>query len=115
MPDTIPCPFCAEPIRPQASKCRHCGEWLDERGVDTARGRTTVIVDRRRDNTIAAIASFFVPGLGQIVQGRILPALAFFGLAGFAWLIAIASAGVCALIALGVNIWAAVDAARWDE
>jgi membrane protein YdbS with pleckstrin-like domain len=27
--DTKPCPFCAEPIRPQAVKCRYCGEFLN--------------------------------------------------------------------------------------
>ncbi|MCO5170179.1 MAG: RDD family protein [Planctomycetes bacterium] len=25
-----PCPLCGEPIRAQAKKCRHCGEFLDE-------------------------------------------------------------------------------------
>lgn len=29
-------------------------------------------------NVIAAIASFFIPGLGQLVQGRFLVALVFF-------------------------------------
>lgn len=29
-------------------------------------------------NVIAAICSFFIPGLGQLVQGRILAALVFF-------------------------------------
>jgi len=33
-------------------------------------------------NVIAAIASFFIPGLGQLVQGRIFAALFFFILAG---------------------------------
>lgn len=23
------CPYCSEPIRPTAKKCKHCGEWLD--------------------------------------------------------------------------------------
>jgi hypothetical protein len=29
-------------------------------------------------NFIAALASFFVPGLGQLIQGRIIAALVFF-------------------------------------
>ena len=33
-------------------------------------------------NVIAAIVSFFIPGLGQLVQGRIFAALFFFLLAG---------------------------------
>ena len=33
-------------------------------------------------NVIAAIVSFFIPGLGQLVQGRIFAALFFFILAG---------------------------------
>jgi len=33
-------------------------------------------------NVIAAIASFFIPGLGQLVQGRLFAALFFFVLAG---------------------------------
>lgn len=28
-PQTVPCPFCAEPIQPAAKKCKHCGEYLD--------------------------------------------------------------------------------------
>lgn len=27
--ELVPCPFCAEPIRQVAAKCKHCGEWLD--------------------------------------------------------------------------------------
>lgn len=26
----IKCPYCGEEIRPDAKKCKHCGEWLDE-------------------------------------------------------------------------------------
>ena len=42
-------------------------------------------------NVIAAICSFFVPGLGQLVQGRILWAIGWFVLAcvafGVTWLV----------------------------
>jgi len=38
-------------------------------------------------NVIAALCSFFLPGLGQLVQGRILAALFFFVLTGILWLV----------------------------
>ena len=42
-------------------------------------------------NVIAALASFFIPGLGQLVQGRVFAALFFFVLSGAIWLMAISS------------------------
>ena len=36
-------------------------------------------------NVIAALASFFVPGLGQLIQGRLLMAIVQFVLAGVLW------------------------------
>ena len=38
-------------------------------------------------NVIAALCSVFVPGLGQLVQGRILAALFYFVLTGILWLV----------------------------
>jgi TM2 domain-containing membrane protein YozV len=38
-------------------------------------------------NVIAALASFFLPGLGQLVQGRILAALIHFIVTGLLWLV----------------------------
>jgi hypothetical protein len=37
-PDTIPCPFCAEPISPKAVKCKHCRSFLEggEQALDPA-------------------------------------------------------------------------------
>ena len=55
-------------------------------------------------NVIAALASFFVPGLGQLIQGRPGMALIQFCLAAVLW-----------LIWLGwiVHLWSILDAALW--
>jgi len=33
------CPFCAEEIQEEAIKCKHCGEFLDEKAVAELAGR----------------------------------------------------------------------------
>jgi TM2 domain-containing membrane protein YozV len=38
-------------------------------------------------NIVAALCSFFVPGLGQLLQGRILAAIGWFGFACIAFLV----------------------------
>ena len=55
-------------------------------------------------NVIAAICSFFIPGLGQLVQGRLLLALIMFVLAGVLW-----------IFWLGwlIHIWSVIDAALY--
>jgi TM2 domain-containing membrane protein YozV len=58
-------------------------------------------------NVIAALCSFFIPGLGQLVQGRILSALIFFIGAGVVWFISLGTLGWI------VHIWSCVDAALW--
>ncbi|MFO8007376.1 MAG: hypothetical protein R6V05_06535 [Candidatus Brocadiia bacterium] len=37
------CPFCGEPIREKAVKCRHCGEFLDGREQQSAQGPTLYV------------------------------------------------------------------------
>jgi TM2 domain-containing membrane protein YozV len=53
-------------------------------------------------NVIAALCSFFIAGLGQLVQGRLLKAFIQFLLAGMFW-----------FIGLGwiIHIWSTIDAA----
>ncbi len=58
-------------------------------------------------NVIAAVCSFFIPGLGQLVQGRIMAALVHFLLTGLVWLI---SFGMLGWIG---HILSTIDAARW--
>ena len=55
-------------------------------------------------NVLAAICSFFIPGLGQLVQGRILAALIQFVLAGILWVF---------LLGWLVHLWSVVDAALY--
>ena len=55
-------------------------------------------------NVIAALASFFIPGLGQLLQGRVLPALIQFVLAGILWIF---------LLGWIVHLWSIIDAARY--
>ena len=58
-------------------------------------------------NVIAAVCSFFFPGLGQLVQGRVLAALLFFVGAGVVWFI---SFGMLGWI---IHIWSCINAALW--
>jgi TM2 domain-containing membrane protein YozV len=53
-------------------------------------------------NVIAALASFFIPGLGQLLQGRLLMALTHFILAALFWLI---------LLGWLIHLWSILDAA----
>jgi TM2 domain-containing membrane protein YozV len=55
-------------------------------------------------NVIAALASFFIPGLGQLLQGKIFRALIMFVLAGFLW-----------WFYLGwiIHLWSVIDAALY--
>ncbi len=55
-------------------------------------------------NVIAALASFFIPGLGQLLQGRIIMAAVMFVLASVLWVI---------LLGWLVHLWSIVDAALY--
>jgi TM2 domain-containing membrane protein YozV len=55
-------------------------------------------------NVIAALASFFIPGLGQLIQGRLLKAIIMFVLAGVLWFF---------LLGWAVHLWSVLDAALW--
>ena len=56
-------------------------------------------------NVLAAICSLFIPGLGQLVQGRPLMALLMFVLAALLWLV---------LLGWIIHLWSIIDAARFE-
>lgn len=55
-------------------------------------------------NVIAALASFFIPGLGQLLQGRWFVAALMFVLTAFLWLI---------LLGWVIHLWSIIDAALY--
>lgn len=55
-------------------------------------------------NVIAALCSFFIPGLGQLLQGRLLMAVLHFLLATALWFF---------LLGWIIHLWSILDAARW--
>ena len=66
-------------------------------------------------NIIAAVCSFFIPGLGQLVQGRLMKAIMFF-------LVTAISYGLTATIVLFFmwlvgaifHLWSIIDAATYN-
>ena len=56
-------------------------------------------------NVIAALASFFIPGLGQLIQGSWLKAIVFFVLTALFWLI---------LMGWVFHLWSIIDAALYE-
>ncbi|HWA16149.1 MAG TPA: DUF6677 family protein [Gemmatimonadales bacterium] len=55
-------------------------------------------------NVIAALASFFIPGLGQLLQGRLLKAVLMFVLAAVLWWF---------LLGWIIHLWSILDAATY--
>ena len=55
-------------------------------------------------NVLAALCSFFIPGLGQLLQGRLLIAIIQFALAAGLWVI---------LMGWVIHLWSIIDAAKF--
>ncbi len=55
-------------------------------------------------NVLAALCSFFIPGLGQLLQGRLGMAIVQFVLAAALWFV---------LMGWVVHLWSIIDAARF--
>jgi len=56
-------------------------------------------------NVLAALASFFIPGLGQLLQGRWFLAGFMFVMTFLLWLI---------LLGWIIHLWSIIDAALWE-
>jgi hypothetical protein len=72
------CPYCGEAILVHAVKCKHCGEIIDEK----LRAKLAPRPQQRWNPGVAAVLSFFWPGLGQMYKGQVLN--------GFCWMFLVA-------------------------
>ena len=57
-------------------------------------------------NVIAALCSFFIPGLGQLLQGRLLMAIVQFALASVLWFF---------FLGWIIHLWSILDAAMFKS
>ena len=57
-------------------------------------------------NVLAALCSLFIPGLGQLLQGRLLMAIVQFVLAASLWVV---------LLGWIIHIWSILDAAKFTS
>lgn len=56
-------------------------------------------------NVLAALCSFLIPGLGQLLQGRPGMGILHFVLAGVLWI---------AMLGWIIHLWSVLDAAKWE-
>ena len=71
----LSCPACGRGVSPHANACPGCGHPFRAQGT----GSTSQV--------LAGIASFVVPGLGQLVQGRPIAGIVMFGAGCLLWVV----------------------------
>jgi hypothetical protein len=73
--DTHPCPCCGEQILRTASKCKHCGAFLNGGRPAPAQDGTDKLLyfeARKKSAATAAILNLVIPGLGYMYCGNII-------------------------------------------
>lgn len=122
----VSCPDCGNSVSDAAPACPKCGrpfpgDRMLAGGIKIrTRGGEQVLVDEEREkpgtsardqkagsagNVVAGVASFFVPGLGQLVQGRFGAGLLHFVIAVFLWFV---------FLGWVLHLYSAWNAATWQ-
>lgn len=91
--ETKHCPYCSEYILASAQKCKHCGEFLDEKLRKERAKDVALPVVQKWSPGLAAVCSFIIPGLGQMYKGQVIN--------GIFWLIVVI-VGYCFFIVPGL-------------
>lgn len=108
-PNLTPCPACGREISKAAAACPQCGHPMQhapESRHAPPEVTPTVVVHDSGSNTISAIASFLIPGLGQLAQGRLIAGFIMFIGAALLWLV---------MLGWIIHIAAALDAASFKR
>lgn len=101
----VPCRECGQAVSDEARTCPSCGV-PDPTGRGNGPPEPVVTPPASRaSNTIAGLASFFVPGLGQLIQGRIGAAVGHFFAAVMLWVV---------FMGWVVHLASAVGASQYD-
>lgn len=107
----INCFECDNKVSSVANSCPKCGAPIANANNTHTVGKIRVSHKSQTGsagNILAAICSFFIPGLGQLFQGNIFAAIIYFVLIPIVWFFSIYTLGILALI---LHIYSAAHAA----
>jgi hypothetical protein len=104
----IQCPECGKHVSDRAAACPECAYPINAQrhGHPVSRQAGEVTGQGAAGNVLAAVLSFFIPGLGQLTQGRLGSAVLMFFSAFLLWFV---------LLGWIVHLIAAINAANWKR
>ena len=85
----VKCPDCERSVSDQAPTCPGCGRPMRTASTSSVSAQPVTESSSQGSggNVVAALASFFIPGLGQLAQGRVLEGIAHFIVCILLWFI----------------------------
>jgi hypothetical protein len=115
------CPRCAHENPDEAKFCGRCGATMPTTSTPGSSGSPGSAVERAdkvnpatppKEPFIAALISFFLPGIGQVYLGQRRKGLIIFGIDVLLTIFWLAGGEVWGLIVFGIGVLATIDAYR---